>query len=111
MDITGGLKIMETVESVAQWAEETFGDTTPILALGRAMEEITELRHAWNRYPDCTEEEMVKEAADVCITLYRYIYLIDKEAIDKKMVINRKRQWIRDGSGNGQHCEERESNP
>ncbi len=55
---------------------------------------------------------MVEEAADVCITLYRYIYLVDKEAINKKMAVNRKRVWVLNGDGTAQHLkDERETNP
>lgn len=94
----------ETIESVAKWADETFGTTTPSHALGRAMLEIYELKNIWQKnYLDTPEEEVVKEAADVCITLYRYIYLVDKEAINKKMAVNRKRKWKVTGEGVGQH--------
>ena len=99
----------ETIESVAKWADETFGPTRPVDALDRAFVEIDELKAKYD--PNCifpyrTDEELVEEAADVCITLYRYIYLVDKEAINKKMAVNRKRKWKLDGGGNGQHIKE-----
>lgn len=101
----------ETVESVSQWADETFGPTEPISALNRALDEIAELRKLWLSYSDVSHQEFVEEAADVCITLYRYINLVDKEAINKKMEVNRARKWKVTGEGVGQHYDERETNP
>lgn len=92
----------ETVESVAKWADETFGECTPKKALIRAFDEIDELFEAHSQ-PDRTISSMVEEAADVCITLYRYIYLVDPDAIEKKMAINRARKWKLDGKGTAQH--------
>ena len=95
----------ETVESVSQWAEETFGKCTPRQALIRAMDEVKELDDLWywdGETLDVSDEEFVEEAADVCITLFRYIYLLDPDAIDKKMAINRARKW-KVKNGVGQH--------
>lgn len=99
--------MIETVESVSQWAEETFGPTTRFSSFYRALDEISELRKLWYHYPDVSHEEIVEEAADVCITLYRYISLVDKDAIEKKMAINRKRKWKVNRDGTGQHIYER----
>lgn len=96
----------ETIESVSQWAGETFGPSTPMVTLYRALEEIEELRRLWHRYPDVSNNEMVEEAADVCITLFRYIYLVDPEAIEKKMAVNRARKWKVTGEGVGYHVSE-----
>lgn len=101
----------ETIESISQWAGETFGPATPFSSLSRALDEIGELRKLWHRYPDVSHDELVEEAADVCITLYRYINLVDKDAIEKKMAINRARKWKVTGEGVGQHYDERETNP
>jgi NTP pyrophosphatase (non-canonical NTP hydrolase) len=107
----------ETVESVSQWAEETFGACTPEAALKRAIEEMDELVE-WRRWALRAARhnsiELVEEAADVCITLYRYIYLVDPDAIEKKMAVNRARVWKMDGDGTGQHVkeyDERETSP
>lgn len=98
----------ETIESVAKWADETFGVTTPRAALTRALQEMDELFDIVH----CDEKLLAEEAADVCITLYRYIYLVDPQAIEKKMAINRKRVWQLNGDGTAQHLrEERETNP
>jgi len=104
---------METVESVSKWAEETFGECTPEAALNRAMQEMEELYELVNHgNPDLiTQYDVVKEAADVCITLYRYIYLVDPEAIEKKMAVNRKRQWKLDGKGCAQHISAETTTP
>ncbi len=98
----------ETIESVAKWADETFGPTTPKQALIRALSEIDELLGSHQ----AADLNLVEEAADVCITLYRYIYLVDPCAIEKKMAVNRARKWKLNGDGTGNHLkEERESNP
>lgn len=96
----------ETVESVSKWAEETFGPSTPEATLKRAMEEIDELIE-WRRWALRAARhnpiELAEEAADVCITLYRYIHLVDPDAIEKKMKVNRARKWKITGEGVGQH--------
>ena len=91
----------ETIESVAKWADETFGPSTPQVALDRAFDEMSELDFQCGA--EIEDQKLVEEAADVCITLYRYIYLVDKEAINKKMAVNRKRKWKVTGDGVGQH--------
>jgi hypothetical protein len=93
----------ETITTIATWADETFGTTTPEAALSRAMDEIEELTFFVTGSGPWHPEEIAEEAADVCIALYRYIYLVDKEAINKKMAVNRARKWKLDGKGNGQH--------
>jgi hypothetical protein len=98
---------METVESVSRWAEETFGPCTPQAALERAFEEMDELDYA-GEHSFGKHRKLVEEAADVCITLYRYIYLVDPEAINKKMVVNRKRKWKLNGDGTAQHVSSKE---
>ena len=100
----------ETIESVSKWADETFGSSTPKDTLRRALVEIQELL-GYENGTYIPHEVAVEEAADVCITLYRYINLVDPEAIEKKMAINRARKWVSHGDGTGQHMEERESNP
>lgn len=97
----------ETITTVATWADETFGTTTREAALIRAYKEIQELREALTH---CNPHgpKLVEEAADVCITLYRYIYLVDKEAINKKMAVNRKRKWKLNGDGTAQHVKSQE---
>lgn len=94
----------ETIESVSKWADETFGPCTPTQALYRALDEIMELELGIK--VGYLDKQMVEEAADVCITLYRYIYLVDKDAIGKKMAINRKRKWKLNGDGTAQHIKE-----
>lgn len=104
----------ETQRSISDWAWETFGQP----ALGsryveRAKEEMRELKDACDIYeagkagnPTDARERIVEELADVFIVLYPLAELcgfdLDK-AIDKKMRINRMRQWKTDGSGTGQH--------
>lgn len=82
----------ETFATIAAWAEATFGSITPERTVARADEEMVELR---------AEPGSVEEAADVVICLARYAGLW--AAVERKMVINRKRQWRRVGDGTGYH--------
>jgi len=97
--------MIETIESVSKWADETFGKTTVEASRRRALEEIQEFRE------QIIDHKIVEEAADVCITLYRLIALLDPLAIEKKMATNRSRHWVLNGDGTGYHIKERESNP
>ena len=103
----------ETIESVSKWADETFGPSTPEATLSRSLDEIRELSHlvhpltmVLKNQTEFDHPKLVEEAADVCITLYRYIYLVEKEAINKKMVVNRLRKWKLNGDGTDQHIKE-----
>lgn len=88
---------METVESVAKWADETFGPATTMVMVNRACQEMQEMqRGSVLRDP----VKLVEEAADIVICLYRLIYHLDPQAIEKKMAVNRARQWdVKDGVG------------
>jgi hypothetical protein len=98
----------ETITTVATWADETFGTTTPEAALQRALLEIKELQAYISWLGNAQDKGIAEEAADVCITLYRYIYLVDPEAINKKMAVNRKRKWKLNGDGTAQHVKSQE---
>lgn len=82
----------ETWEGMAAWCEETFGPVTDERIATRADEEMQEL---------LKKPSDVMEAADVCIVLSRYPGL--REAINKKMSINRARKWNLMGDGTGYH--------
>lgn len=103
---------METVDSVTNWANKTFGEATLYAQLRKAEDEWQELTTAWDAWAeakanhlDLTEFEklLVREAADVCITLYRVIGTLDPKAIEKKMKINRDRKWELKGDGTANH--------
>lgn len=94
----------ETQYTVSQWAELTFGPAGSILRVAvRANEEMAELLHA------ISVEDLVKakeELADVIIVLSRVATRLNCDMIvevDKKMRINRSREWKLDGTGHGYH--------
>lgn len=93
-----------TQKEIADWGRETFGVAKdPYSILHKVMEEFTEMLVAAD---DRAQEEVLKEAADVVITI---IQLVDnlggnlQEQIDKKMDINSKRTWVLTGDGVGRH--------
>lgn len=88
----------ETINSINQWAEETFGPCTSQAAMVRAAIEMDEYL--------ATTSYNIEEAADVIITLYRIPGI--QEAINKKMAINRQRKWKLNGDGTGQHVKSKE---
>ncbi|MEH6632071.1 MAG: dATP/dGTP pyrophosphohydrolase domain-containing protein [Halopseudomonas aestusnigri] len=95
---------METQHTICQWAEDTFGPVAnPQNLVVRALQEMSELAEALEEE---NHDEIGKETADVVILLYRLLaqYNLDlSEEIEKKMKINRSRQWISSGDGTGKH--------
>ena len=95
----------ETTESIAKWADETFG-LAPSLSrvAARANEEMAELlRSATSGQP---VEDVIAEAADVVIVLTRLAHAGGQDlwtAVENKMAINRERKWMLDDSGAGYH--------
>lgn len=89
---------METVESVAKWADETFGPAAIVTMYERVLQEWEEMRAS----RALGQEQVAEEMADVIICLYRLIYHLDPQAIEKKMAVNRARQW-HIANGVGQH--------
>lgn len=106
----------ETQASIYQWAVETFGEAKSELHIyGRAKDEFQELEMALIdgvQLPDYTfrnPERIVEEIADVVIVLSQIAERLGLdlgEAIDRKMAINREREWRTNGDGTGQHVEE-----
>lgn len=95
----------ETQRSISQWAEDTFGVAgSDARVAARANEEMAELIRATTT--DTPPARIAEEIADVVIVLYR---LADRlgvdlhDEIDRKMAVNRQREWRRDGSGHGYH--------
>jgi hypothetical protein len=89
----------ETVDTIIDWAAETFGDVTPRRLIERAREEFDELEAA------TTPEEIAEEAADVFIVLCRIPGF--EEAVQRKMAINRTRTWVLNDDGTGNHVRSR----
>lgn len=95
----------ETQESVSAWSTATFGRVTrPIILARRAAEEMKELLAVFNN--DWNWSGAAEEAADVVIVLYSFLTSIGanlQEEIDRKMAVNRAREWDVAGDGTGQH--------
>ncbi|TNE62831.1 MAG: DUF550 domain-containing protein [Alphaproteobacteria bacterium] len=94
----------ETQESIAGWAEATFGPVSdPAVLVRRAMVEMDELLEAVEAGDTA---EAGRECADIAILLYR---LMAVEGLDfdvevaNKMAINRARTWAPKGDGTGSH--------
>jgi hypothetical protein len=97
----------EDQSSIALWAEQTFGLSTQLRAATRMNEEVAELLAKMSN-PSVSNAAIVEEVADVQIVLYvlasRLHMGLDAE-VQKKMAVNRGREWRLDGSGCGQHVE------
>lgn len=93
----------ETPLTIALWAQESFGEARPFVAAVRANQEMAELLTAISLGD---VDKIGEEAADVIIVLYHLAGSagIDIQAeIDRKMKINRSRQWNKTGQGTGYH--------
>lgn len=95
----------ETQQTISEWAEETFGPVSSNARVAaRANEEMAELLRALTA--DDSNPQAANEMADVLIPLFR---LADRMGfdllgeVDKKMAVNRAREWHLDGSGHGYH--------
>lgn len=99
-----GRSVSETQQTIAEWAEETFGAAhDPAVLVDRAAIELAELREALAANQIA---EIGKETADVAILLYRLMEMhgLDLQAeIDAKMDENRGRRWRPKGDGTGSH--------
>lgn len=100
---------LENQESVATWADKTFGPTQSLARIAaRANEEMAELLRITTAAP-VNPQAAIDEAADVVIVLYRLARnaggdLLD--AVDRKMAVNRGRAWKLDATGHGYHVRE-----
>lgn len=96
---------METQLSVAKWADETFGPVSSNARIAaRANEEMAELLRALTA--DDTHPKAAEEVADIVIVLYRLMRNLGVDLlseIDRKMAVNRNRQWMLDATGHGYH--------
>lgn len=101
----------ETAKSISDWIIATFGasGTNERVAI-RANEEMAELLRA---VADVSSHEKVREeCADVVIVLCRLCERFGGDLfteIDKKMAVNRQREWKLDGSGCGYHVKQPET--
>lgn len=97
----------ETQESVCAWASSTFGPTTLWASISRYLLEAKELETLCvPRNGVIWRDKLPEEIADCVITLYRVCEELGvslAEEVDKKMAINRSREWKLNGDGTGQH--------
>ena len=98
---------IEDQYTISRWADDTIGPVGSNLSVAqRARKEFDELYRALEEndwHPKAAEE-----VADVVIILYRLAdrLVVDLHAeIDRKMAVNRKRTWLLDGNGHGQHVD------
>jgi phosphoribosyl-ATP pyrophosphohydrolase len=95
----------ENGESIDAWVTATFGtyqtDSSIVVRANHEMAELITAAHA------CDRDKTLEEAADVIITLNRLFHrngTTMQEQVDRKMQINRKRQW-HVVNGHGRHVE------
>jgi len=102
-------QLMETQQTVAMWADETFGPVTSHARIAaRANEEMAELLRALTA--DDHHPKAAEEIADIVIVLYRLATRLGvdlRTLVNEKMAKNRTREWKRDGSGHGYHVRDK----
>ena len=95
----------ENSASICQWGSEVFGDVKDLKVLAlRAQDELNELIDAIDTQQ--SNEHIALEAADVTILLHRLCGTVGFDlsgTVDKKMKINRSRNWTCSGNGVGEH--------
>ena len=101
---------MENQESISRWADSTFGPAgSNARVAARANEEMAELMRVLT--VDDAHPKASEEIADVVIVLSRLATRLGvdlNDEINRKMAINRKREWKLDNTGHGYHVREKE---
>lgn len=99
----------ETQKTISQWANDTFGPASSNARVGaRANEEMAELMRALTA--DDNHPKAAEEMADVVIVLKRLAERmgVDLDAeVDRKMEVNRQREWKLDSTGHGYHVRQK----
>lgn len=102
--------MMETQASISDWAHETFGPAgSNARVAARANEEMAELMRALT--VDDSHPKAAEEVADIVIVLYRLATRLGVDLhseVNRKMQVNRERQWNLDKTGHGYHVREKE---
>lgn len=99
--------MQETADSIAQWIDDTFGESTRERSSVRANEEMAELLTAV--HDGSPAAKVIDECADVVICLVRVCAQHGGDlftAIEHKMEVNRSREWSLDGTGCGYHVKD-----
>lgn len=95
----------ETQTTISTWATETFGDAgSNFLVAARANVEMAELLRGLGANDN--DPKALEECADVLIVLFRLADRMGGDLlaeVNRKMAINRKRQWVLRGDGTGDH--------
>lgn len=102
---------VETSDTIAAWRQSTFGSLPVGLEafkiFERAQKEWSEL--VLSLMHDPTNPRNAFEAVDVIIVLAGLFPIFGMDmhaAIDSKMRVNRRRRWVVNGDGTGQHVPE-----
>lgn len=96
---------IETQYSISKWAEDTFGPVSALDAARRMLKEAQELVECLEADPN--HPKAPEECADVYVTLVRVSQVLKSKLhteVNRKMDINRKRTWVLNGDGTGQHA-------
>ncbi len=100
---------IETQDSISQWADDTFGPAgSNARVAARANEEMAELLRALT--VDDNHHKAAEELADIVIILNRLATRlgVDLNAeVNRKMAVNRKREWKLDNTGHGYHVRDK----
>ncbi len=101
--------MIESQATISAWAENTFGPSSSNARVAaRANEEMAELLRALTA--DDNNPGAIGEAADVVIVLFRLAGRMGESLmaeVDRKMAINRAREWKIDASGHGYHVRDK----
>jgi NTP pyrophosphatase (non-canonical NTP hydrolase) len=93
---------------ISAWADSVFGPPISNARIAaRANEEMAELLRVLTE--DDNHPKAAEEIADIVIVLYRLAARLSvdlHDEIDRKMQINRSREWRRDDTGHGYHVAE-----
>lgn len=99
----------ETQATISAWADQTFGPASSNARVAaRANEEMAELLRALTA--DDAHPKATEEAADVVIVLCRLATRLGFDLwaeVERKMAINRDRQWKLTQDGHGYHVRDK----
>ncbi len=99
----------ESQQTIEQWATATFGPPSSNMRIAaRANEEMAELIRALSA--DDSHPKAAEEVADVVIILCRlatYLGVNLWVEVERKMEINRQREWKLTGDGHGYHTRDK----
>ena len=100
--------MIELQKEISKWAEATFGSVGSNMSVAtRANKEMSELLQSLTE--DDWSPKAAEEVADVVMVLMRLAdrmgFSVEAE-VQRKLAINKSRQWKLDGHGHGYHVKE-----